>query len=75
MAVQLQRVLISDSVDASCRSILEDGGVAVDYRPGLSKKELLACVKVAAERLSSRLFKRVRCSCAGLRRLAGPLWD
>ena len=46
MAVQLQRVLISDSVDASCRSILEEGGVAVDYRPGLTKEELIACVKV-----------------------------
>ena len=46
MALQLQRVLISDSVDASCRRILEEGGVAVDYRPGLSKEDLLACIKV-----------------------------
>ena len=46
MAVQLQRVLISDSVDASCRSILEEGGVSVDYRPGLGKQDLLACIKV-----------------------------
>ena len=46
MALQLQRVLISDSVDASCRRILEEGGVAVDYRPGLSKEDLLDCIKV-----------------------------
>ena len=46
MAVRLERVLISDSVDASCRRILEEGGVSVDYRPGLSKEDLLACVEV-----------------------------
>lgn len=46
MAVQLQRVLISDSVDASCRRILEEGGISVDYRPGLSQEDLLGCIKV-----------------------------
>lgn len=48
MAVSLHRVLISDSVDASCRGILEEGGVTVDYRPGLSKEDLLACIKVTS---------------------------
>ena len=47
MAIQLERVLISDSMDESCRAILEEDGVTVDYRPGLGKEELLACVKVA----------------------------
>ena len=46
MAVRLERVLISDSMDESCRSILEEDGVTVDYRPGLSREDLLACVKV-----------------------------
>ena len=46
MAVELKRVLISDSVDVSCREMLASGGLAVDYRPGLSKDDLLACVKV-----------------------------
>lgn len=46
MAVELQRVLISDAVDSSCKTILEEGGVAVDYRPGLSRDELLTCIKV-----------------------------
>lgn len=41
----LERVLISDSVDPSCRQILESGGVAVDYRPGLGKEELLVAIK------------------------------
>lgn len=50
MAVHLQRVLISDSVDASCKRILEEGGVAVDYHPGLSREDLLACIKVSGER-------------------------
>lgn len=33
-------------MDASCRRILEEGGIAVDYRPGLSKEDLLGCIKV-----------------------------
>ena len=46
MAIQLERVLISDSLDSSCRRILEEGGVIVDYRPGLSRDDLLTCIKV-----------------------------
>ena len=46
MALQLERVLISDSVDASCRQILEGSGITVDYRPGLPKDELLNIIKV-----------------------------
>ena len=46
MTLVLERVLISDSVDSSCRQILESGGVVVDYRPGLSKEELLVAIKV-----------------------------
>ena len=46
MSLQLNKVLISDAVDASCRQILEDNGVSVDYKPGLSKDELLATIKV-----------------------------
>jgi D-3-phosphoglycerate dehydrogenase len=45
MAIQLERVLISDSLDSSCRRILEEGGVIVDYRPGLSRDDLLTCIK------------------------------
>ena len=46
MAMDLQKVLISDAVDASCQGILTDGGISVDYRPGMSKEDLLTCVKV-----------------------------
>ena len=46
MAIQLERVLISDSVDSSCRRVLEEGGMVVDYRPGLSRDDLLTCIKV-----------------------------
>ena len=46
MAVHLQRVLISDAVDSSCKTILEEGGITVHYRPGLSRDELLTCIKV-----------------------------
>ena len=46
MAMTIEKVLISDFVDASCRQILEAGGISVDYKTGLSKPELLAIVKV-----------------------------
>ena len=46
MALKLNRVLISDSVDASCREILETSGIPVDYKPGISKEDLLAVIKV-----------------------------
>lgn len=46
MALKLSRVLISDSVDASCREILESSGVPVDYKPGINKDDLLAIIKV-----------------------------
>ena len=44
--MELNNVLISDAVDASCHEILEGAGVSVDYRPGLSKDDLLAAIKV-----------------------------
>ena len=46
MALELSSVLISDSVDVSCRKILEEAGISVDYKPGLSKVELLETIKV-----------------------------
>lgn len=46
MALKLVKVLISDAVDASCRRILESSGIAVDYKPGMSKEELIAAIKV-----------------------------
>lgn len=49
MALQVNKVLISDSVDTSCREILETAGVSVDYKPGLSKEDLLQCIKVRQE--------------------------
>lgn len=46
MTLPLNKVLISDAVDSSCRKILEDNGVRVDYKPGLSKEDLLTTIKV-----------------------------
>lgn len=46
MALQLEKVLISDSVDVSCREILESAGISVDSRPGLRKDELISIIKV-----------------------------
>ena len=47
MALQVNKVLISDSVDVSCREILERAGLTVDYKPGLSKEDLLQTIKVS----------------------------
>ena len=46
MALKLTKVLISDSVDASCRQILEQSGIQVDYKTNFTKEELLTAIKV-----------------------------
>lgn len=48
MSIKLNKVLISDAVDSSCRDILESAGISVDYKPGLSKVDLLSIIKVRA---------------------------
>lgn len=48
MSIKLSKVLISDAVDSSCRDILESAGISVDYKPGLSKADLLSIIKVRA---------------------------
>ena len=47
MAMELNKVLISDSIDASCREILEGAGISVDYQPGIAKDKLLSIIKVS----------------------------
>ena len=61
MALQVNKVLISDSVDVSCREILEKAGVAVDYKPGLSKEDLLQCIKVTTGRWNVKLTLHWSC--------------
>ena len=46
MALQLSSVLISDSVDDSCRKILEEAGIKVVTKTGLSKEQLQDEIKV-----------------------------
>lgn len=46
MALNLSKVLISDSVDVSCREILQSSGIQVDYKPGIAKEDLLSIIKV-----------------------------
>nr|ACS12894.1 3-phosphoglycerate dehydrogenase-like protein [Chironex fleckeri] len=41
----IKRVLISDKVDEVCKTIFESNKINVDYRPGISKEELLAIIK------------------------------
>uniref|UniRef100_A0AAY4AX90 phosphoglycerate dehydrogenase n=1 Tax=Denticeps clupeoides TaxID=299321 RepID=A0AAY4AX90_9TELE len=43
--VSIQRVLISESVDPRCRSILQENGIEVTERQNMSKDELLAEIK------------------------------
>ncbi|NXA34106.1 SERA dehydrogenase, partial [Eudromia elegans] len=42
---RLHKVLISDSLDPSCREILQAGGIGVVEKPGLSPAELLAEIR------------------------------
>ena len=53
MALKLTKVLISDSVDASCRQILEQSGIQVDYKTNLTKEELLTAIKVCIAQIAS----------------------
>ena len=46
MALQLSSVLISDSVDDSCRKILEEAGIKVVTKTGLNKEQLHEEIKV-----------------------------
>ncbi|RMX50256.1 hypothetical protein pdam_00017210 [Pocillopora damicornis] len=43
-SLNLKRVLISDSVDNCCKTILEANGIAVDLKTKLTKEELLAAI-------------------------------
>lgn len=45
MAFSVRRLLISESVDASCKKILEENGIKVAEKKNLTKDELLAEIK------------------------------
>lgn len=45
-SLDLKRVLISDSVDSCCKTIIEANGIAVDLKTKLTKEELLAEIPV-----------------------------
>ena len=45
-SLELKRVLISDSVDNCCKTILEANGIAVDLKTKLTKEQLLAEIQV-----------------------------
>ena len=49
-SLDLKRVLISDSVDSCCKTILEANGIAVDLKTKLTKEELLAEIPVRERR-------------------------
>lgn len=48
-SLNLKRVLISDSVDNCCKTILEANGIAVDLKTKLTQEELLAEIPVGYE--------------------------
>lgn len=45
--MKLDKVLISDSIDASCVEILKEAGISVDYQPNIAKDKLLSIIKVS----------------------------
>jgi len=47
MALQVSSVLISDNLDDSCRKILEEAGIKVVTKTGLSKEQLQEEIKVS----------------------------
>lgn len=57
-SLDLKRVLISDSVDSCCKTILEANGIAVDLKTKLTKEELLAEIAVREGRLTWTVANR-----------------
>lgn len=55
-SLDLKRVLISDSVDACCKTILEGNGIAVDLKTKLTKEELLAEIPVSFAAFTVNIF-------------------
>lgn len=53
-SLDLKRVLISDSVDSCCKTILEANGIAVDLKTKLTKEELLVEIPVSETKLNQR---------------------
>lgn len=51
MALQVSSVLISDNLDDSCRKILEEAGIKVVTKTGLTKEQLQEEIKVNLVRL------------------------
>ena len=48
LALQIEKVLVLDGVDASCTQLLESNGIKVDIRAKLSKEELVTSLGVSA---------------------------
>ena len=46
-SLDLKRVLISDSVDSCCKTVLEANGISVALKTKLTKEELLAEISVS----------------------------
>lgn len=46
MSLGNKRVLISDPIDPCCPTKLTEAGFTVDLKPGISKEDLTACIKV-----------------------------
>jgi len=55
-SLDLKRVLISDSVDSCCKTILETNGIVVDLKTKLTKEELLAEIPVSVKSQGSLIF-------------------
>lgn len=45
--VSVRRVLISESVDPCCKTILQENGIEVTEKPQMTKEELIAEIQVS----------------------------
>lgn len=57
--IAIKSVLISESVDPRCRSILEENGIRVTEKQNMKKDELIAEIKVSCA-LMARLLRYTR---------------
>lgn len=58
--VLVKRVLISESVDACCKTILQENGIEVTEKQQMTKEELIAEIQVSDSEVVQQLHRNIK---------------
>jgi len=58
--VSVKRVLISESVDPCCKTILQENGVEVTEKQQMTKEELMAEIQVSDSEVVLKLHRNIK---------------